>query len=35
VQTIEKSTSWKVSEGILYLYEKGILIMEFKSANGK
>ncbi len=35
VQTIEKATSWKVTEGILYLYKKGILIMEFKGANGK
>jgi heat shock protein HslJ len=35
VKTIEKATSWKVSEGILYLYDKGILIMEFKTAGGK
>jgi heat shock protein HslJ len=35
VQTIERAASWKVVEGILYLYDKGILIMEFKTATGK
>ncbi len=35
VKTIEKATSWKVSEGILSLYDRGILIMEFKSAGRK
>jgi heat shock protein HslJ len=33
--TLQKTTSWKIEGTILHLYEKGILILEFKNASGK
>lgn len=32
---IQKSTSWKIVNNMLYLYENGNLLLEFKSENGK